>query len=119
LWLETLYKILQISQGAIYMTFLISSLFYSSIGCLTGFFVHIFNGLIQSKITFDTQYLHKTLMNFFKVLGVMSLATVVIGLLVIALPKEFFNMLGTEELFLHQLLFYLLAFAAFDFGLKN
>jgi hypothetical protein len=101
------------------MTFLLSSLFYSSIGCLTGFFVHIFNGIIQSKITFDLKYILKTISNFFKVLVVMSLATLIIGILIIAVPLEFFSMIGTDQLFLHQLLFYLLAFAAFDFGLKN
>jgi hypothetical protein len=82
--------------------------------------VHIFNGIVQSKITFDTEFVLKTLTNFFKVLVVMSLATLVIGLFIIMLlPKEFYMLIGTDETFFHQLLFYLLAFAAFDFGLKN
>jgi hypothetical protein len=101
------------------MPFILSCLFYSFIGCLTGFFSHIFNSLIQKHIKFDPQYILKTLINFFKILGVMTLATLFTGLLILAIPNRFFGLIGTDVVFFHQLVFYLFAFAAFDFGLKN
>jgi uncharacterized membrane protein len=101
------------------MPFILSCLFYSFIGCLTGFFSHIFNGLIQKHITFDAQYILKTLFNFFKILAVMTLATLLTGLFIILIPTSFLKSIGVELEFFHQLVFYLFAFAAFDFGLKN
>jgi TctA family transporter len=101
------------------MTFILSCLFYSFIGCLTGFFAHIFNGLIQKNITFDPSYILKTIGNFIKILAVMILATFVTGLLILIIPSSFLGLIGIDMLFFHQLVFYLFAFAAFDFGLKN
>jgi uncharacterized membrane protein len=101
------------------MAFILSCLFYSFIGCLTGFFAHIFNGLIQKHITFDSSYILKTICNFIKILAVMILATFVTGLLILIIPSSFLGLIGTDMLFFHQLVFYLFAFAAFDFGLKN
>jgi hypothetical protein len=101
------------------MTFLLSSLFYSFIGCLTGFFSHIFNGFIQSKIHFNKDYILKTIFNFFKVFAVMTLATLVTALLILVIPAWFYTLIGSDIPFFHELVFYLFAFAAFDFGLKN
>ena len=101
------------------MTFLLSCLFYSFIGCLTGFFAHIFNGLIQSKIHFDLEFVFKTTRNFCKIIVIMSLATLVTALLILGIPSGFLSIIGTDTVFFHQLLFYLFSFAAFDFGLKN
>jgi hypothetical protein len=101
------------------MTFILSCLFYSFIGCLTGFFSHIFNGLIQQHIKFDSVFILKTIFNFFKILGVMTLATLATAVLIIGIPNSFFGLIGVDVVFFHQLLFYLFAFAAFDFGLKN
>jgi hypothetical protein len=100
------------------MTFIFSCLFYSFIGCITGFFSHIFNGLIQKHIKFDTQYVLKTVFNFFKILGIMTFATLLTGLFIISVPGTFLKYIGVEVDFFHQLVFYLFAFAAFDFGLK-
>jgi hypothetical protein len=101
------------------MPFILSCLFYSFIGCLTGFFAHVFNGMIQKHIQFDSVFILKTIGNFVKILGVMTLATLATGILILAIPKSFFGLIGTDVVFLHQLVFYLFAFAAFDFGLKN
>jgi uncharacterized membrane protein len=101
------------------MTFILSCLFYSFIGCLTGFFAHVFNGLVQKHINFDFQYILKTIKNFVKILAIMILATLITGLLILSIPSSFLTLIGTDTVFFHQLVFYLFAFAAFDFGLKN
>jgi hypothetical protein len=101
------------------MSFILSCLFYSFIGCLTGFFAHIFNGLVQSKVKFDSQYVLKTVRNFFKILAIMTLATLITGLLILIIPTGFLKLIGTDLVFFHELVFYLFAFAAFDFGLKS
>jgi hypothetical protein len=101
------------------MTFILSCLFYSFIGCLIGFFAHIFNGLIQKHIHFDIDFIRKTTTNFFKILGVMILATLATAIIIIAIPGDFLLLIGSDIAFFHQLVFYLFAFAAFDFGLKN
>jgi hypothetical protein len=101
------------------MPFIPSCLFYSFIGCLTGFFAHVFNGMIQKHIQFDSAFILKTIGNFVKILGVMTLATLATGILILAIPNSFFGLIGTDVVFFHQLVFYLFAFAAFDFGLKN
>ncbi|MBC7472277.1 MAG: hypothetical protein H7196_03405 [candidate division SR1 bacterium] len=101
------------------MSFILSCLFYSFIGCLIGFFSHIFNGLIQKNIVFNTQYIIKTIYNFFKILGIMTLATLATAICIIVIPESFLKFVGSDDAFFHQLVFYLFAFAAFDFGLKN
>jgi hypothetical protein len=79
----------------------------------------VFNGLIQKYIKFDSAFVLKTIVNFFKILGVMTLATFATAVLILGIPSSFFVLIGVDVVFFHQLLFYLLAFAAFDFGLKN
>ncbi len=101
------------------MTFILSCLFYSFIGSLTGFFVHIFKGVIQTKIIFNAVYIKKTIINFVKVLVIMILATLATGLVILTIPPSVYDVIGGDMDFFHQLLFYLFAFAAFDFGLKN
>jgi hypothetical protein len=101
------------------MPFILSCLFYSFIGCLTGFFSHIFNGLIQKNIKFDSEFILKTISNFIKVLGIMILATLATALCIVGIPESFLKLVGTDTVFFHEIVFYLFAFAAFDFGLKN
>jgi hypothetical protein len=101
------------------MPFILSCLFYSFIGCLTGFFSHIFNGLIQKNIQFNGQYILKTARNFLKILAIMTLATLATALCIVGIPESFLKAVGTDTVFFHEIVFYLFAFAAFDFGLKN
>jgi hypothetical protein len=49
----------------------------------------------------------------------MTLATLLTGLFIVIIPNAFLKSIGVEVEFFHQLVFYLFAFAAFDFGLKN
>jgi hypothetical protein len=101
------------------MPFILSCLFYSFIGCLTGFFSHVFNGLVQKHITFNSEYIFKTVRNFFKILAIMTLATLATALCIVGIPESFLKAVGTDTIFFHEIVFYLFAFAAFDFGLKN
>jgi hypothetical protein len=101
------------------MTFLLSCLFYSIIGCVIGFFVHIFNGLIQTKIKFDSEYIKMTILNFAKTVLIMSLTTLCFAFIILIIPNSFYSLISLDESFLHQLVFYLFAFASFDFGLQN
>lgn len=101
------------------MTFILSCLFYSFIGCLAGFFSHVFNGLLSKDVNFNRVFINKTLRNFIRILGVMTLATFLLSIIILGIPESFFTFLGSDIIFFHQLLYYLLAFAAFDFGLKN
>lgn len=97
------------------MPFIISCLLFSFIGSLAGFLAHIFNGLIQTHITFDLKYILKTIHKFIKVLIVMGSSTLIISTLILILPNAFLVNINTNQEFLHQLVYYLFAFAAFDF----
>jgi hypothetical protein len=95
------------------MTFIIACLYYSFIGSCIGFFVHIFNGLIQTRIKFNLTFVKKTTINFTKTLAVMLASTLSMGLVILILPSP------QDIEFYHQLVFYLFAFASFDFVFKN
>ena len=84
-----------------------------------GFFAHIFNGVVQTTIEFNSEFLRKTIANFSKTMLIMILASSVTALFVLIIPDILLIFLETDKLFLHQLVFYLFAFASFDFGLKN
>jgi ABC-type transporter Mla maintaining outer membrane lipid asymmetry permease subunit MlaE len=84
-----------------------------------GFFVHIFNGVAQSKVHFNQKYILKTVFNFFKTLFVMGTTSLIIGTIVLLTPEKILISIGTDKLFLEQIVFYLFAFASFDFGLQN
>jgi hypothetical protein len=84
-----------------------------------GFFVHIFNGIAQSKVHFNQKYILKTIINFFKTLFVMGTTSLIIGTIVLLTPEKVLISIGTDKLFLEQIVFYLFAFASFDFGLQN
>ena len=101
------------------MSFLITCIFYAFIGCTCGFFVHIFNGLIQTKIQFDAEYIRMTFFNFLKTIFIMTLSSIFVAMIIIIIPNSFYNLIGVEMVFLQQLMFYLIAFASFDFGLQN
>jgi hypothetical protein len=101
------------------MSFILASIFYSFIGCSAGLFTHIFNGIIQTHIHFNRYYLKKVVINFLKVLLVMSLAVLTTASLVVFVPDSFLISLNTDKRFFHDLMYYLLAFAAFDFTLKS
>lgn len=49
----------------------------------------------------------------------MTLATLATAICIIVIPESFLKFVGSDDAFFHQLVFYLFAFAAFDFGLKN
>jgi hypothetical protein len=49
----------------------------------------------------------------------MTLASLVTGVLILGIPASFLTYIGSDVIFFLQLVFYLFAFAAFDFGLKN
>ena len=97
------------------MSFILSCLLFSFIGSFAGFLAHIFNGLIQTHIAFDLKYISKTVHKFIKVLIVMGSSTLIISLLILILPDTLFTYINSDEEFLHQLVYYLFAFAAFDF----
>jgi hypothetical protein len=84
-----------------------------------GFFVHIFNGIAQSKVHFDQKYILKTIINFFKTLFVMGTTSLILGTILLLTPEKVLNSIVTDKIFLDQLIFYLFAFASFDFGLQN
>jgi hypothetical protein len=84
-----------------------------------GFFVHIFNGIVQSKVHFNQKYIVKTIINFFKTLFVMGTTSLILGTILLLTPEKVLNSIVTDKEFLDQLIFYLFAFASFDFGLQN
>jgi hypothetical protein len=84
-----------------------------------GFFVHIFNGIVQSKVHFNQKYIVKTIINFFKTLFVMGTTSLILGTILLLTPEKVLNSIVTDKTFLDQLIFYLFAFASFDFGLQN
>jgi hypothetical protein len=49
----------------------------------------------------------------------MTLATLATALCIVGIPESFLKLIGTDIVFFHEIVFYLFAFAAFDFGLKN
>jgi hypothetical protein len=49
----------------------------------------------------------------------MTMATLLLASIILLIPDSFYPLIGLEIGFLHQLVFYLLAFAAFDYGIKN
>jgi uncharacterized membrane protein len=101
------------------MSFILASFLYSFVGCLAGLFTHIFNGIIQEHIHFNRHYIRKIFFNFVKVFGVMFFAVLSTALFVLIIPDSLLKSLSTDTAFLHQLMYYLLAFAAFDFTLKS
>ena len=88
------------------MDFILNSSFYSLLGLLLGFFTHLFYGIVQSSITFDRHYVTQLFKSSL-------LLTLVFGMVnVIMIP--FASSLSTSE-FSKDLVYYLMAFAAFDF----
>lgn len=88
------------------MDFIISSSLYSLLGLLLGFLTHLFYGVVQSSITFDKRYvllLIKSLFLLSLVFGGINLAMI-----------PFIEILSRSE-FTKDLVYYLMAFAAFDF----
>ena len=101
------------------MTFIISCFFYSLVGCSIGLFAHIFNGLIQVEIQFNWSFVMRTISHFGKILGAMTLTTIVIGLAVLAVPNSFMIFLQRDLIFFHNLVYYIFGFAAFGLGMKD
>jgi hypothetical protein len=114
LFIHKLYDIINLI-----VSFLLSCLLYATIGSILGFFVHIIDGIIAADIHFDAEFILKTTINFTKVLFVMSFTSLLCGALVLTIPTQFLESIQTDSKFMKDLIFYLLAFAAFDFGLKN
>ena len=88
------------------MTYLIEALGYTLIGLLIGFLTHLFYGIVESSIKFNKAYFYKLVFSFFKLLLVFGLVNLSI------LP--FYSVIFQNE-FSRQLVYYLLAFAGFDF----
>jgi hypothetical protein len=101
------------------MNFILSCLFCCLIGSFTGFFAHLFYGFIHHDIQFNWEYIRTTIFNFLKVVFTMTMATLLIAIIILVIPDKFYPSIGLEMGFIHQLIYYLLAFAAFDYGLKN
>lgn len=100
------------------MSFILTALYYSIFGALTGFIAHLFNGLFRSEIKFNKDYVKSSFIDFVQVLLTMSLTTLVISALLYLTPITIDAYLVTDKLFREQIYYYLVAFAAFDFGLK-
>lgn len=101
------------------MTIILSCLFYSLVGCLIGLFAHIFNGLIQVEIKFNWKFVLRTVKHFGKILGSMTLTTLVIGLAVPVVPSSFIVFLGRDLSYFHNVVYSMLGFAAFGLGTKD
>ena len=101
------------------VSFLIASFFYSLIGVIVGLFAHLVNGVVQHDIKFNVQYVWLLIKNVSKIIIVFFGASLAISLLISAVPTSFLNMLHTDMTFMHQLIYYLLAFAGFDFTLVH
>jgi hypothetical protein len=88
------------------MDFIISSSLYSLLGLLLGFFTHLFYGIVQSSITFDKAYV----LQLIKSLLLLCLVFGGINLIMIPFVEIFSKIEFTKDL-----IYYLMAFAAFDF----
>jgi hypothetical protein len=111
-------KIVSIGYNAV-MTFLLGCLFFGFLGTLFGFLVHIFNAVLSADITFDRQYGSRLLGNFCRVILVMSLSTGCMVLLANLFTPIILGFIGLDLVFWYELMYYLVAFAAFDFGLAS
>jgi hypothetical protein len=100
------------------MSFILTALYYSLFGALTGFLAHLFNGFVRSEIQFNKVFVKKTIIEFFQVLITMALTTVVISSLVNLTPINIDTFLIQDKVFREQIYYYLMAFAAFDFGIQ-
>ena len=88
------------------MPYLLESLSYTLIGLLIGFFTHLFFGIVETGIKLSKKYTFNLIFSFFKlclVFGAINL-----------LMYPFYSLLFHTE-FSRQLIYYLLAFAGFDF----
>jgi hypothetical protein len=88
------------------MEIVLNSLLYSFLGLGIGFFTHLFFGLIQSSIVFDKRYLKSLLSSFLKLCVVFLLVNVMLIPFAIFMPVSEFTT---------DLIYYLMAFAGFDF----
>ena len=88
------------------MNFIINSSLYSLLGLVLGFLTHLFYGIVQSSITFDQRYILLLLKSLF------LLTLVFGGVNIVMIP--FVEILSKED-FTKDLVYYLMAFAAFDF----
>ena len=101
------------------MSFVLSCLLYALVGSLIGVVAHLFNGIVQSHIQFNKKYVTSLIINFAKVSFVWIGTVIVTSGFVLLLPDWLLKLAATDQPFLHGLVYYLYAFAAFDFTLKN
>ena len=97
------------------MQFVLSCLLYAFIGSFVGLVVHIINGAVHHKIVFNRTYVTTVLRNFARISLVWLLAVLVTATGISLIPHSFLVSIGAEKKFLEDLVFYLYAFAAFDF----
>ena len=83
-----------------------NSSLYSLLGLVLGFLTHLFYGIVQSSITFDKRYILLLLRSLFLLIMVFG------GINIIMIP--FVEILSRSEI-TKDLVYYLMAFAAFDF----
>lgn len=101
------------------MSFVLGSLFYAFLGSVIGLVAHFINGVVQSHIRFDWKYVKGLLTNFVKITVVWVIAIIIVAGVVQSLPESFYMKFGTDKDFMHHLIYYLYAFAAFDFTLDH
>lgn len=94
-------------------------MFYAFIGSVLGIAAHLFNGVVQEHIHFNTIYVLKLIYNFLKLSLVLILTVVCSSFIILMIPNYFLLSIGTDSEFLHHLVYYLYAFAAFDFTLEH
>jgi hypothetical protein len=101
------------------MSFIAACLLYALVGSLIGVVAHLFNGVVQSHIDFNTKYLKSIVLNFAKVSFVWIGTVILTSGFILLFPDTLLRLINTDQAFLHGLVYYLYAFAAFDFTLKN
>jgi hypothetical protein len=100
------------------MSFVLGSLLYALLGSIVGMVTHLFNGIAQTHIQFTSRYIKSVVINFLKLSFVWIGTVMITSGLILLIPESLLKNINTDTIFLHGLVYYLYAFAAFDFTLK-
>jgi hypothetical protein len=95
--------------------FLMRILVFVIIGSIIGVATHLFNGIVQSDVSVNKHFLQTLTHNYFKIILVLMLSVCTVGVLIAIFP---FHNIGVDAAtldILHQVVFYLYAFGAYDF----
>ena len=101
------------------MSFILSCIFYAFIGSITGLIAHTLNSLVQEHVTVNAHFLKTLVWSYAKVVFVLATAVILSALFIVFVPESFLENIGTNKVFLHELVYFLYSFAAFDFTLKH